>query len=144
MEESGTRLLLVAGLWLMTKSAVSAQPAPGKLLFVIVLHQELLAWLSKVLSRTYLDELINYYMLEFNTIGIHPTDAILSVLTKMTEKIPNADGGVIGISKDGTVGFNWNSEQMAWAYIQTDVIHAGIQKTGMNYTEPWNSLAGPS
>jgi hypothetical protein len=60
----------------------------------------------------------------------------------MAERIPDADGGVIAISKDGDIGFGWNSEQMAWAYSKGVDIHFGVNR-GEDFVEPLdNSLTG--
>ncbi len=69
-----------------------------------------------------------------------PFDAILTVLNGMSSKIPDADGGAIAITKDGTIGFNWNSEQMGWAYVKKSemTIHYGVNR-GEDFTQPFDN-----
>lgn len=67
--------------------------------------------------------------------GLEPTEAIDKVLGEMTNRIPEADGGAIVISKDGKVGFGWNSVQMAWAYGQGKTVHYGVDR-GEDETVP--------
>ncbi|CAL8088831.1 unnamed protein product [Orchesella dallaii] len=71
--------------------------------------------------------------------GEEPNQACLSALEFMTSRIPEGDGGAIVLTKDGEVGFNFNSNQMSWAYIKQDenVIHYGIEK-GDDFTVPYS------
>ncbi|ODM89428.1 Isoaspartyl peptidase/L-asparaginase [Orchesella cincta] len=64
--------------------------------------------------------------------GRNASEAILTVLNGMTEKIPGASGGCIAITKDGEIGFQWNSEHLAWAYVKGTerVIHYGVERGG--------------
>ncbi|ODM95470.1 putative isoaspartyl peptidase/L-asparaginase [Orchesella cincta] len=70
--------------------------------------------------------------------GERPNEACLSALNFMTSRIPEGDGGAIVITKNGEVGYNFNSNKMAWAYIKGDenVIHYGIEK-GDDFTVPY-------
>jgi len=72
--------------------------------------------------------------------GTSPSEAILSVLNAMSEKIPETDGGAIAITKDGTIGFEWNSKQMAWAYAKNSVVHYGVEK-GEDISIPFEEIA---
>lgn len=76
----------------------------------------------------------------FDLKGMDPSDAILTVLNGMSSKIPNADGGAIAITKDGIIGFNWNSEQMGWAYVKKSEmsIHYGVNR-GDDFTQPFDN-----
>lgn len=69
---------------------------------------------------------------------MNPSEAILTVLTGMESKIPKAEGGVIAITKDGNVGFNWNSDQLARAYVKKNemTIHYGVNR-GEDFTQPF-------
>lgn len=48
----------------------------------------------------------------------------------MTSRIPEGDGGAVLITREGEVGYNFNSKQMAWAYIKEDenLVHYGIEQ----------------
>lgn len=47
----------------------------------------------------------------------------------MTSRIPEGDGGAILITNTGQIGYDFNSREMAWAYIQDGVtLHYGIAK----------------
>jgi len=67
--------------------------------------------------------------------GTPASDAIGEGLAYMTEKIPDADGGAIAITKQGEVGFQFNSHRMAWAYAKNDELHFGIEH-GEDNIEP--------
>ena len=67
--------------------------------------------------------------------GMEVNEAIRQSLTFMASKIPDADGGVIGISRDGNVGFQFNSRRMAWAYGRGNELHYGIER-GEDFVEP--------
>lgn len=67
---------------------------------------------------------------EFLRQGYPPNDACLMALEYMTSKMPEGDGGAIVITKSGEIGYDFNSPQMAWAYIREDddKLHYGIEK----------------
>lgn len=79
--------------------------------------------------------------------GNNATHAINTVLKGMADRIPDADGGVIAITKNGDVGYAWNSEQMAWAYTKGVDIHYGVER-GEELIEPLDnhvtSSSGPT
>ena len=52
-------------------------------------------------------------------VGLNPSEAGAEALARMASIIPEADGGVIVISKTGEVGYAWNSNRMAWAFTNT-------------------------
>lgn len=64
------------------------------------------------------------------------SNGILAVLNGMTEKVSGSEGGCIVIHKSGQLGFNWNSEQMAWSYVKGSeaIIHYGVNR-GEDFTE---------
>ena len=75
--------------------------------------------------------------------GKSPTEAGRLALESMAARIPGADGGVIVISKDGVVGYSFNSRRMAWAYAQNDsLIHFGIDHED-DFVEDFPSSAEP-
>ncbi|CAG7721431.1 unnamed protein product [Allacma fusca] len=67
--------------------------------------------------------------------GTPASTAISAGLQFMTDKIPEADGGVIAITKTGEVGFQFNSHRMSWAYVQNNELHYGIEH-GEDNIEP--------
>jgi len=60
------------------------------------------------------------------------------VLNGMKEKIPGSEGGVIAITKDGQLGYQWISKQMAWAYVKKSemTIHFGVNR-GEDFIQPF-------
>ncbi|CAL8139216.1 unnamed protein product [Orchesella dallaii] len=74
--------------------------------------------------------------------GVNASEAILTVLNGMTNKIPGTSGGCIAITKDGEIGFQWNSEHLAWAYVKGSnmTIHYGVEK-GEDQTTPFTVVA---
>ncbi|XP_021955564.1 isoaspartyl peptidase/L-asparaginase isoform X2 [Folsomia candida] len=60
--------------------------------------------------------------------GMNASMSISTVLSGMASRIQDADGGAIAIGKNGDIGFEWNSEQMAWAYSKGVDIHYGVDR----------------
>jgi len=66
---------------------------------------------------------------------MNASEAVLTALTKMSERIGEGDGGAIVVTKDGEVGFNFNSKNMGWAFIKGNQLQSGILKDQISVQE---------
>ena len=59
--------------------------------------------------------------------GTGPQEAVQEALELMKLRV-RGEGGVIAVDKYGQLGFDWNSQMMAWAWGRGGKLHYGIER----------------
>lgn len=65
--------------------------------------------------------------------GLKSQNAVENSLEMMKERVKGS-GGAICVDKFGQPGFAFTTERMAWAYIQGEMLHYGLNP-GEHFTE---------
>jgi len=66
-------------------------------------------------------------------LGLSAQEASQAALDYMKSRV-GGEGGLIAVDKQGDIGIQWNSQQMAWAYAKAGLIHYGLNR-GEDFVE---------